>query len=64
MKGRFDPGSGLVLQPGIVTMMMIWFVLCLTGLLGPVANTAHGVGLLVGVLMGLVEAKMFRRQIH
>lgn len=61
MKGRFDPSSGLVLMPGIVTMMMVWFVLCLTGILGPVANMAHGVGLVVGVLVGFVEARVWRR---
>lgn len=60
MKGRFDPGSGLILMPGVVTMMMIWFVVCLTGFLGPVANAAHGVGLLVGVIVGLVESGFFK----
>lgn len=61
MKGRYDPGSGLVLMPGIVTMMMVWFVLCLTGILGPVANTAHGVGLVMGIVVGFLEAKLWRR---
>ena len=60
MKEKFDPASRLMLQPGTVTMMLIWFVLCLTGILGPVANTAHGVGLVVGVLVGLVDAKRAR----
>lgn len=62
MKGRFDPGSGLILMPGIVTMMMIWFVICLTGLFGPVANTAHGVGLVTGIVIGLLETKVLKRR--
>lgn len=33
-----------------IGMMIGWFFLCLTGLLGPIANTAHGGGLVVGIL--------------
>src|SRR5262249_47175739 len=37
IRGRFDPGSGLFLHPTTVNMMLIWFVLCYTNLLGLVA---------------------------
>jgi len=33
-----------------IIMMIGWFFLCLTGWLGPIANTAHGAGLVVGIL--------------
>jgi GlpG protein len=56
MRGKFDPGSGLFLHPSTVNMMLIWFVLCYTGLLGPVANTAHAVGLVMGIAWGYLSS--------
>ena len=32
-----------------VIMMIGWFFLCLTGWIGPIANTAHGAGLVTGI---------------
>jgi GlpG protein len=52
MKGKFDPGSGLFLHPQTVTMMMIWFFLCLFGVVPHVANTVHTVGLVSGLALG------------
>lgn len=31
-------------------MMIGWYFMCLTGVLGPIANTAHGAGLVAGML--------------
>ena len=56
IRGRFDPGSGLFLHPSTVTMMLIWFVLCFTPLLGHFANTAHAVGLVMGVAWGYLSS--------
>ncbi len=53
MKGRYDPASGLSLSSTVVMYLVVWFVLCLAGLLGSIANTAHGVGLLTGILLGV-----------
>ncbi|MDO9181695.1 MAG: rhomboid family intramembrane serine protease [Bacteriovorax sp.] len=39
-----------------IGMMIGWFFVCLTGMLGPIANTAHGAGLVVGI-MGAVFQK-------
>jgi membrane associated rhomboid family serine protease len=36
-------------------MMIGWFFLCLTGMLGPIANTAHGAGLVAGILMAIFK---------
>lgn len=49
IKSSFDPGAGLYIDPGNVMMMMFWLVLCMTGLVGRIANAAHLVGLMSGV---------------
>ena len=46
IQGRFNPRFGMGLNRPIVIMMLAWFVLCWTGLMGPVANMAHTAGLI------------------
>jgi GlpG protein len=53
MKSRFDPGSGFYLHQRDVTIMLLWFVLCMVGVIGHVANVVHGVGLAVGMVIGI-----------
>ncbi|MFZ6750679.1 rhomboid family intramembrane serine protease [Undibacterium sp. Ren11W] len=50
IRGRYDAKFSADLPKTTVNMMLIWFLLCWTGLLGPIANWAHTVGLLVGAL--------------
>jgi len=52
MKSRYDPNSGFYLSQNTVIYGMGWMVLCFTGLLGPIANACHGVGLVVGMIIG------------
>ena len=52
MKTRYEPSSGIMLPPTTIIFVLIYFVICFTGGLGPIANWAHGGGLVVGVLMG------------
>lgn len=52
MKSRFEPQLGLFLSPNIVFWMVAWFVICVAGVIPNVANTAHGVGLLMGIVVG------------
>ncbi len=56
MKSRFDPNSGFFIDKQAVTMMVIWFFVCLFGLVGNVANVVHGVGFAVGLLWGILDA--------
>jgi GlpG protein len=58
MQGRFNPASKLSLEPQTVIFMIVWFFVCLTGQAGPVANTAHGVGLGVGIAWGFLAARL------
>jgi hypothetical protein len=37
--------------------MIFWLVLCMTGQIGPIANTAHLVGLGVGMVEGYLSAR-------
>ncbi len=53
MMGKYRPSAGIGLHPQVVVMMLVWFVICLTDALGvPIANTAHGVGLVAGIVWG------------
>ena len=52
IRGNHDPSFGLQLDQGTITMLLIWFAICFTGLVGPIANTAHSLGLVVGVASG------------
>ena len=60
IRGKLDPGSGLYLHPTTVWMMIAWFVLCFTGLLGPIANTVHAVGLGLGMALGFLSSLRHR----
>jgi GlpG protein len=59
IRGKFDPGSGLFLHPSTVTMAIIWFFLCLTGFTRA-ANTAHFVGLAMGMAWGYLSSLRHR----
>ncbi len=52
MRARFEPQAGMYLDAFTVSFMLGWLVLCFTGLMGPVANWAHTVGLVVGMAIG------------
>jgi len=51
IKSRYDPKAGFYMPPNIVFWMIAWLLLCYTGAIGQVANTAHSLGLLTGVVI-------------
>ena len=61
LRGRFDPGSGLYASQPTVIIMLAWFVLCLTGLMGPIGNASHAAGLAIGTAWGLVSSGRLQR---
>ena len=58
MKGKFGRDQGWQLNPQTVQLMLMWMVLCFTGMLGPIANGAHVGGLLIGALLGIASARL------
>jgi GlpG protein len=52
MKGRHAPEMGMMLPQQTIMLMIGWLFLCMTGMMGPVANWAHGGGLVVGMVIG------------
>ncbi len=56
IRGKYDRGSGLFIDERSTVIMIAWFFICLTGLLGPVANACHAVGLVMGMAWGGMTA--------
>ncbi len=52
MKSRHDPNAGFYMPPNTVVTMVGWFFFCMTPWIDFVANAAHGVGLIVGIVVG------------
>jgi GlpG protein len=64
IRSEFDPAAGFRITRSSITMMLGWMVLCFTGLVGPIANAAHVVGLVAGILLGygpVLSGRIFRR---
>ncbi len=53
MKDRYAPHEGLNLFPHTAFYMLAWLVICFTGMVGPIGNTAHLTGLLIGMAFGI-----------
>ena len=61
IRGRREPSLNVRLHQQTVVLMLGWLVFCMTGMMGYIGNTAHAVGLLVGVLAGLVDSRTAKR---
>jgi GlpG protein len=63
-----SPNPAYRLPRGVLVMMLVWLVLCMSGLIsmigfGEIANAAHVSGLLVGCLTGLLGGLYNRRKL-
>jgi len=58
MKGKLGHDQNWQLERQTVQFMLLWMVLCYTGLMGPVANAAHTAGLLIGAVLGISSARL------
>jgi len=59
-KSLTDRFSGLGVPSSTVGILIIWLIVCFTGAVGPIANIAHGAGLLAGVLWGGAGHRLHR----
>jgi GlpG protein len=57
IRGKYDPASGLQQDSTTIILSLAWFFVCLTGMIGPIANTAHASGLVMGMAWGFLAAK-------
>lgn len=55
IQGHLYRVSALYLPQGLIIVLLGWLMLCMTGLLGPIANAAHLSGLLLGIVLALVQ---------
>ncbi|WP_447747888.1 rhomboid family intramembrane serine protease [Pseudomonas nicosulfuronedens] len=65
---RMAPTPAYHLPKGVVAMMLIWLLVCLSGVIdllgfGSIANGAHVGGLLAGCLSGLIGGLLARRRV-
>lgn len=56
LMGEKAPQRGLILDRGMITIAVIWLIAGYTGLLGPIANTAHLIGFVVGLVLAFKES--------
>lgn len=64
---KLAPNAAYRLPPGVVGLMLIWLLVCLSGLvtalgLGSIANAAHVGGLLIGCATGVLGGWLARRR--
>jgi GlpG protein len=64
---RLAPTPAYRLPPGVLVMMLVWLLICMTGIFellqfGAIANAAHAGGLLAGCLTGLLGGVLARRR--
>jgi GlpG protein len=58
VRGKLDPRCGLQIDSTSVILMTVWFFVCITGAVGPVANMCHGAGLAMGLVWGFAAARL------
>ena len=63
IKGKYDPSFGVRLTSETVTSMLLWLVLCMTGILGPIANSAHVAGLIIGIILAAISLPMKKQAV-
>ena len=66
MKSKFAPDYGVALGRDYVMQFLFFGVLCLSGLLGHIANTAHFSGMFTGMVLAMIPLipRIWRRYVH
>ena len=53
MKSDYDAEADMKVPTNLIVQMILWLFLCMTNVIGPIANAAHVAGLLSGILIGV-----------
>lgn len=68
---KLAPNEAYRLPPGVVVLMLVWLVICLTGVIEvlsfgalAIANAAHVGGLVAGCVTGVIGGALARRRRH
>lgn len=56
IRSRHEPSSDMFIDKGTVVLLVVWFLLGYTGFMN-IANTAHAVGLFLGLLWGTIKTR-------
>ena len=56
MQGKTQPHQGLGLRQETIVFAVLWLFLCMGGAFGSIANAAHLVGFVVGIVLGARQA--------
>ncbi len=59
-KSLYSPEPGLIIPRDSIVIMMVWLVLCMVGVFGDIANTAHVAGLVIGLAIGVAPRLISR----
>jgi GlpG protein len=59
-QSKYHPNSGFQIPPLVTGLMLFWFVFCIVGLGGTIANFVHWGGLASGAFIGYVTAVLSR----
>ena len=67
LQGITNPQFSVKMNPAVVKLLLVWFVICWTGILEMVfgiaiANTAHTAGLVSGIALSLLVTGVYRLQ--
>ena len=60
LAGKRRPHEHIGVDPQTALILFAWLVLCMTGMLGPIANAAHVAGLLVGIAVAQLNPRLPR----
>ncbi len=53
MKSDYDAEADMKVPSDMIVQMILWLFLCMSGVIGPIANAAHVAGLFAGILIGV-----------
>ncbi len=60
IRGKFDPHYGMRLNPGVIWLMMIWFIFGFTG--NGMANMVHLGGVVCGISWGYISSRHWKKK--